>query len=374
MKRGRLRVLGRIDRYVLALFSTSYATAFLLVVGLYMILDMAQNLDEYLSPFADGTRPSSWLIVRYYALQIPFRFLEVAPFVTLVAGLFTVGKLVRHAEAVAALAAGVSAQRLLAPLVVLAILIGALMFGLRETTSVALGSRRDALRILLDKKQRDPVYANLWLKDGRGNLVQLGEYRPRPEGSGTPEVRDLSEYLVSGANWTTTTAPRATWDAQASRWILQDGERHVVQGEGQGEERLEKTDALSGFPFTPELANTFQRARASPLELSFAEAVEMGRRDPDNVAYRTLLQYHVTFPLANVVLILVGLPLLMRHEKGRGTRTLASAFSLCIGYFAADFVCRNLGLQGTLDAPLAAWLPILFFGSLGIVLYDGMRT
>lgn len=374
MRRGRLQVLGRVDRYVLSLFASSYATALMLVVGLYLIMDMASNLDEYVHPFPDGTRPSALSIAQFYALHLPFLFLQVAPFVTLVAGLFTVSKLVRHAEAVAALAAGISAQRLLAPLVVVAALIGATMFGLRELASFELAGKRDALRHLLDKKQTDPVYTNLWLRDGRGNVVHLGRYRPRPAGGGPPEILDFEEHLLQGSTWTTTTAARAVWepDAAPPRWRLEGGVRHVVVGEG--EQRTEATDSVAGFAFTPRLAQTFQRAREKPDELSFAEAAELGSRDPDNVAYRTLLQYHVTFPLGNLVLVLVGLPLLMRHERGGGARTLGAAFALCVAYFAADFVCRNLGLQGTLDAPLAAWLPVLFFGSLGIVLYDGMRT
>jgi lipopolysaccharide export system permease protein len=374
MKRGRLRILGRIDRYVLALFASSYATALLLVVGLYLIMDMASNLDEYVQPFPDGTRPSAFTIATFYALHLPFLFLQVAPFVTLVAGLFTVSKLVRHAEAVAALAAGISSQRLLAPIVVVAGLIGASMFGLREWTSAELAGKRDALRHLLDKKQADPVHHQLWLRDGRGNVVHLPEYRPRPTGGGPPEIKDLEEHLVQGSTSTTTTAPRAVWepDADPPRWRLEGGVRNVVVGGG--ELRTEPTDALAGFEFTPRLVQTFQRALDKPDELSFSEAAELGSRDPDNVAYRTLLQYHVTFPLGSLVLVLVGLPLLLRHERGGGARSLAAAFALCVAYFASDFVCRNLGLQGTLDAPVAAWLPVLFFGSLGIVLYDGMRT
>lgn len=374
MKRGRLRILGRVDRYVLGLFASSYATALLLVVGLYLILDMASNLDEYVQPGPDGAPTPFGLIGQFYALHLPFLFLQVAPFVTLVAGLFTVAKLVRHSEAVAALSAGISAQRLLAPLVIAAIGIGATMFGLREAVSFGLAGKRDALRHLLDKKQADPVYTNLWLRDGHGNVVHLGRYRPRPAGGGPPEIGDFEEHLVLGTTWTTTTAPRAVWDpaAEPPRWRLEGGIRHVVVGEG--EQRTEATDSVAGFAFTPRLAQTFQRAREKPDELSFAEAAELGSRDPDNVAYRTLLQYHVTFPLGNLVLVLVGLPLLLRHERGGGARTLLGAFGLCVAYFAADFVCRNLGLQGTLDAPLAAWLPVLFFGSLGIVLYEGMRT
>jgi lipopolysaccharide export LptBFGC system permease protein LptF len=47
---------------------------------------------------------------------------------------------------------------------------------------------------------------------------------------------------------------------------------------------------------------------------------------------------------------------------------------LCILYFAADLVFRNLGLQASLDPRFAAWMPILIFGSLGIVLFDSLRT
>ncbi len=374
MKRGRLKMLGRVDRYVLALFSSSYATALMLVVGLYMIMDMASNLDEYVQAFPDGTSPSALLIAQFYALHLPFLFLQVAPFVTLIAGLFTVSKLVRHAEAVAALSAGISSQRLLAPILVVAALIGATMFGLRELASFELAGRRDALRHLLDKKQHDPAYTNLWLRDGRGNVVHLPEYRPRPAGGGPPEIRGFEEHLLRGSTTITTTAQRAIWepDARPPRWRLEGGKRLTVVGDG--EQRVETADSVAGFEFTPRLIQTFQRAREKPDELSFAEAVELGGRDPDNVAYRTLLQYHVTFPLGNLVLVLVGLPLLLRHDRGGGARTLAAAFGLCVAYFAADFACRNLGLQGALDAPIAAWLPVLFFGSLGIVLYDGMRT
>ena len=374
MNRGRLRPFGHVDRYVLALFASSYATALLLVVGLYLIMDMASNLDDYVEPFPDGTRASALTIIQYYTLHLPFLFLQVAPFVTLIAGLFTVSKLVRHSEAAAALAAGISSQRLLEPILVAASLIGASMFGLREWTSFELAGKRDALRILLDKKQLDPVHHQLWLRDGRGNVVHLTEYRPRPAGGGPPQIEGLEEHLLQGSTSTTTTAARAVWEPAAipPRWRLEGGVRSVVVGGG--ELRTEPTDTLAGFEFTPRLVQTFERALDKPDELSFSEAAELGSRDPDNVAYRTLLQYHFTFPLGNLVLVLVGLPLLLRHERGGGARSLAAAFALCVGYFAADFVCRNLGLQGSLDAPVAAWLPVLFFGSLGIVLYDGMRS
>ena len=35
---------------------------------------------------------------------------------------------------------------------------------------------------------------------------------------------------------------------------------------------------------------------------------------------------------------------------------------------------RSLGLQGGLAPLYAAWLPVLFFGSLGLVMYEEMKT
>ena len=62
-QRGRLKVGGHLDRYVARLFGMSYLAAFFLVVGLFLIIDMALNLDEYLRANEDGSSPSVFLIV-----------------------------------------------------------------------------------------------------------------------------------------------------------------------------------------------------------------------------------------------------------------------------------------------------------------------
>lgn len=374
MRRRGLRIGGRIDRYVGSLYVSSFATAFLVVVGLFLILHAASNLDEYLEPWKDGSRAPTSLIATYYLLEIPFVFLQVAPFVTLVAGLFTVSKLVRFQETVAALAAGVSAHRLLAPLFLGAALCAAGTVALRETVGFRLANKRDAARYVLEQKRWDRVYENLWLRDLAGNSLRLGEFRPSTGSPPRAEVRDVKALLGSVDDFVQTTADAAVWVDQGGRrvWRLEGGRRREVGPDGG--ERVADVEALEGFAFTPELALTYWRARENPLDLSFSEVRDLARRDPDSVKYQTLLQHQLTFPLANFVLLLVGLPILMRHERKKGAEGLAAGCLLCLFYFAADFVFRNLGLGGSLDPLLAAWLPILFFGSLGLVLFDSMRS
>jgi lipopolysaccharide export system permease protein len=314
-------------------------------------------------------------------LQVPFLFLQVAPFVTLVAGLFTVSKLRRVNETVAALASGVSSWRLLAPVFLLGGICATGMFGLRELASRALANRRDVLRFVLEEKSYDAVYENLRIRDLNGSVVLVDEFRPAtplpPEAGDVPlppapEARGLQAILRSRTHWSDTEARKAEYLERGDRmgWKLEGGLREEVAGSQQNE----AIEWLDGFEFTPALAITCWRARENPLELSFSEVRDLARRDPDNVVFQTLLQYHLTFPLANLVLLLVGLPLLMRHDGGRKGVGLAASVVLCISYFSTDFVLRNMGLEGSLDPLLAAWLPILVFGSLGLVLYDSMQS
>jgi lipopolysaccharide export LptBFGC system permease protein LptF len=90
MKRARRRAVGGLlDRYVGTVFVSSYATALLVIVGLVFITDLAGNLDSYLEPWANGETAPMSLIARFYLLNVPFLFLQSAPFVTLAAGVLS---------------------------------------------------------------------------------------------------------------------------------------------------------------------------------------------------------------------------------------------------------------------------------------------
>jgi len=371
--RRRLALGGRLDRYVGWTFLSSYATALFVVLGLFVIMDMTSKLDDYLEPWPDGSTASSALITAYYLFNLPFLFLQAAPFITLIAGLFTLTRLLGNNEVGAVLAAGVSGRRLLLPIFGGGLLAAVGMVVLRESATTTILPMRDSLQYALEEQRTDRVYELLRMRDLSGSLLSFREYRPG-EPDEIPQGRDLEVHLREGERWLATiTAPRATWAERNGEWglALEGGRREEHSDRG----LVTPIDWLGPelFEFTPELALTYRRSK-TPLELSFLEAVELGRRDPDNVVYQTLMQYHLTFPLANLVLLLVGLPLVMRHERARGIEGVAKGLLLCLFFFAVDFVCRNFGVQGALDPLLASWLPVLIFGSLGVVLFDALRT
>jgi lipopolysaccharide export system permease protein len=371
---GGLVVLGRLDRYVLRLFALSYLVALLLVVGLFLIIDVSTKLEDFLEPASDGTTPPTALVVHYYVLQTPLLYLQVSPFVAFLAGVFTATRLSKSNEVVAALGAGVSARRLLAPVFASALVLAIGVLALREWTSEGLADRRWALQDRLIERRPEPVCENFWAKDRNGRPLRIAEFRPGRDGS-PPEIRGLSvRFRSERGSSTSIQAERAVpiepWEE--GRWRLEGANRLDL---GEHEKRLAPIELLpEEVRFTPRDVALDCKGRDRPLELSLRQVRELLRRDPSNAQFRTLFQYGWTFPLAGLVLLAVGLPFALSYERGRVVERFAGGFLLCVVYFGLDLASRTLGMQGQLGPLHAGWLPLLLFGSLGAVLLGSMRS
>lgn len=360
---------GRLDRYVARLFVLSYAAAFFLVVGLFVILDMTTNLDDYLTPDKAGVAPSSLLVGRYYLLQLPFLYLQMSPYVTLVAGMFTAAKLARSNEVVAALNAGVSVRRLLFPVYLGAALLAAGMFVLREEATSSLGRERDLVQDYLKERRPVPSVRNLVVWGMRGRLVTLRQYDVGRDPADSVAL-GLSARHREDESLVSIDSPRAR-PLSGGRWSLEDGVRLEDHG---GRRDTRAIDVLDDPRFTPQDVERAWKAREHPMDLSYSELRELLAREPTNRQYQTLLQNNLTFPLAGLILLLVGLPFVVGDERGKAGERIARGFLLCVGYFGVDFVARTLGLQGALGPVSSGWLPLVLFGSLGVVLTASMRS
>lgn len=376
--RRRLPFMGRLDRYVLNHFVQSYLTAMLLMTGLFMVIDMASNLDNYLEPWEDGTTVPASILLRFYILNLPYLFLQVAPFVTLIAGMFTVSKLLKAREVTAVLSAGISARRMLLPVFFSGLMLALGMFSLREFVGMGVAAERDSLRDILEERRWEPEYENLAVIEESGSVVILDHFHPKPVDGSPPRIEGLVAILRTDADYGVAKYNRI--DAESAvyedgRWNLTGGRRTRIDPEDQSNlRRQDKVNTLDGYEFTPELATTFKRAKDAPLELTFSEVQSLMERDPADTSYQTLWHYHLTFPLANVILLLVGIPLMFTYERGRGSERMAIGGLLCIFYYAADFVFRTLGIKGQLSPLLSAWIPVLIFGAIGVMLYDSLKS
>jgi hypothetical protein len=104
-------------------------------------------------------------VLYYGLLNLPYQLLQIAPFVTLFAGMFTVNRLMRKNEVVAVLSAGVSVHRLLLPVYIGGVVIALAMFALREGVRFGFAEERDALEDMLGEQRHERVIENLVVRD-----------------------------------------------------------------------------------------------------------------------------------------------------------------------------------------------------------------
>lgn len=89
---------------------------------------------------------------------------------------------------------------------------------------------------------------------------------------------------------------------------------------------------------------------------------------------RLAFHRHITWPLANVLLLLLVLPLAVHYERGSRLWRVLAAIGLCVAYMVFDLACQSLGKRGLVDPVFLAWAPPIVFGSLAAVLYGSTRS
>ena len=93
------------------------------------------------------------------------------------------------------------------------------------------------------------------------------------------------------------------------------------------------------------------------------------KRLPDPRPAILTLHTRFTDPINNLVMLLLALPFILSRE--RGIKTSAARCLLMVSiFYVSIYVCRYVGLP----PEWAAWLPILTFGPLAMVLMDSVKT
>jgi lipopolysaccharide export LptBFGC system permease protein LptF len=362
-----LAQLDRIDRYVLRYFWSSLAVVFVFFFGFFMVIDLFAHAEDFIDSarkFAIPARTMAIRVAGYYLFKSPSVFLQVAPFVTVIGALVAVARMNRNNELIPVLMSGRSIFRMLRPLFVAALFLGIFMLLVQEFVAPAASDRRLAQFSFL-AGGRTSVRVRSDLGDEEGNQwtrVEIDPIAHRLEEAKAYKIV-VSEGLtridradLSGASYDKV---RAGWRREGGIAVVSDG------AAGHEERRVE----IFPSSLTPQQLLAQEK---DPFDLSFAE---LGRlfalsRQP---RFQVLMHYHVTFPFANLLLLLLAVPFVLRYDRQRVMQGLAVAFFLCVAYFAVDAALRGMG-ERTLHPVLAAWFAPLFFGALGITLFDAVRT
>src|SRR5688572_29838989 len=123
-----------LDRYVLVSFLKNYLISFMVLIGLYIVLDMVFNFDELAEPQVKGAVGGMTSVLTtmrgigdYYFYKTFQIFVHLSGIIPVVAAAFTLIRLARFNELTASLAAGVPLLRTAMPIIIAAMVLNVLL-------------------------------------------------------------------------------------------------------------------------------------------------------------------------------------------------------------------------------------------------------
>lgn len=359
--------MKRLDRYVGKIVLGAFLASLLFFLFLSILVDLLNSLPRYAERASEqnlgGLELAAYLGV-YYLNLLPVLVTTVTPFATVIAGMMSVARLHNANEIVPMLFVGRSIHRVLRPMLWCGTL-GALMMvaswqwvvpyvGADLATSQAFLSQGDVTQKLLVHETHGDDSQYLYAR----------EFNPVTET--VYDVRLLIQgQLASDA--TLIQAPTAKWDADKADWRLEGGQLL------RGEDKLDH-EWLGRPDVTPAVLLKESRDTVEPEAMSYTELIALIEARPNRSDLRLALHRHITYPLANLLLLLLALPMAVRYERGSRTSRILAAIALCGSYMLLDLVCQRLGQRELVHPIVAAWTPTIIFGSLGVVLFGGTRS
>jgi lipopolysaccharide export system permease protein len=363
------------DRLLIRSYLKAYLVCLISLLSLYIVIDLFTNLDNF-AEHHQGLAPVLKHIGTYYGYQIALIFDKMCEAIVLLAAMFTVAWMQRSNELLPLLSAGVSAHRVVRPvlfsasaMLILTVLNQELV--IPRVGFFLLNERSDP------KGEKDMVAHSGYEPNGIHIAGERASRRQRvvkdfscliPESIARNQLFLLAEqaYYYSpgegpcgGGGWLLT----GTKPAELKGWTRTDV--------------LEIIDAGKYFVHTREV--DFENITRSRTWYVFASTVrlldELNKPDSARLASMAVLFHmRLTRPILGLCLVFMGLSVILRNQNRNVFISTALCLALCALFFAAIFTCRHLGDNEYLSPALAAWLPVLGFGPLAFVLFDAIHT
>ncbi len=365
-----------LDKYIIKNFLTGYLIAFLVLMGLRMVIDLFVNLDEFTEHIQLGTMAVTRNILSYYALHSTLYFRDFAGMITVVAAAFSLGKMTRNNELTAVMASGVSLKRVIAPIVFLALLLTGLMVVDNE---LAIPPLADKLVRGQDALPGQEQYHVWFMTDGNGSLICSPRFYVKTSTLIKPTIitrtRKADTFLweVTGKIW----ADEAVYNPQTKQWDLKNG-MSLKRGDPTSLSRIESIASYQS-DITPKEIPVRRKSRHKAL-LSSSQLAQLARQRTkikDLAQLYSEKHFRITDPIINLVMLMVSLPILVCRDPKSMKSAILISFILTTACFIVTFICKMVATEvffNRIRPELWAWLPVFIFLPIAFIEFDSMKT
>ena len=363
-----MRLIRKLDLYVGMRFLRMIAMA----VTAFVVIFVSVDAFEHFSRWVDKD-VGLWTFAKYYWYGLPYIIVLVMPVALLLCSLFLVSSLAKRNELVAMRAAGISIPRIFLPLLVIGLLASVFVMVVGDfVVSEATYRQSVVKRVEIDGK--DPVNYrmrhNFAHRTVDGAILEIGYFNGRQR-----MMSDVSvEWYDDSSRVARRLEARRMWWAD-SVWMASNVTDRRFGPGGAVLYGSEDTMEVAEIADTPQEFGTRQK---TPEEMNFFELMRYIERvrqagdDPRGDMVELYLK--VFFPLANLIMVLVGAPLAARNPRSGKSTSVGIAIFLAFLFFSMVRFGQTLGHKGALPPlPAAALADVIYILLGAFLLYRTSR-
>lgn len=338
------------------IFSGCMTRSLITMAGLLAIYAIIEAFDKarYLGQGLDGG-----LLIEYIVLKTPFMVSEFMPVIILIAASIYLVDLSRHHEVVALRAAGLGINKLLTPLLAVALLASLFSFIIGEWIAPITNQRLDIIERVHIQHKKPAAHGIQWLKDGH-RFFRL-----------TPLANDQFSLVMLE------TDEKGGWirrvDAASARYI--DGQWQL------NDTNISMPSAEMGMSLTRQ-AEMIIPSKSGPATAELPRPNHMGVGELNRYIrelkhaglnasiYTYALHRKFSAPLACLLMVIMAAALCL-HTGSRSRKAswgIMIAITLGLVFYVFGNTAYLLASGERLPAAYAAWLPSILFGGVAMFL------
>jgi len=364
-----------LDKYVTKNFLTGYAIAFLVLMGLRIMIDLFVNMDEFTEHANLSVMAVMSNICIYYGRQSVLYFRDFAGMITVVAAVFSLGKMTKNNELVAVMASGTSLKRVIAPIVFLSLIFTGLHVLDQELLIPPMADKLVRSHDAIDEQLN---YDMWFISDKNGSLFCSPKFKVKENTIITPTIvtrmprEDSILWDVTGI----IKADSANYDIDTASWIFTNGIYQPVTRQS-SESSYKQIESLSSDLMPRDIP--VRRKSAHMDLLSSYDLLKLARQSPKDVT-RLYAQknFRITDPIIDLVMLMISLPLLVCRDPKSMKSAVMISFALTSLCFITTFICKILATEVVIFhramPELWAWMPIFIFLPIAFIELDSMKT
>ncbi|MFH1360246.1 MAG: LptF/LptG family permease [Candidatus Omnitrophota bacterium] len=353
-----------LDRYISNSVISIFVSTILIFCFLYILIDVASNLSEII----DRKVPLNILLL-YYSTFLPVIFIHTSPIACLLAVLLTFSRLNNNNEIIALRSSGLNFWRIAKPALSFALIVSALAFWVNEryvpqasANSEDIRNENIILQVDTERKKKADI-KNLTFYGLKNRLFFIDSFDPNTyelKGItiiGQDDRQNMREKIV---------ALEGVWTGIAWKF-------HQVQMTSFEESDGELKEKIKYYEFKlmdiKETPKDFLRQRLNVTSMNIQQLYSYINRFSHSGAVKALnnlkvdFYQKIAFPFRNIVIVLLGLPLVFMTERRKAATFTSIGIAIGIGffYYVIEAVSIALGKGGAI-APLvsACFAPFIF--------------